>query len=307
MIYLIVPCYNEQDVIESTTHQLINLFPLIPNETQILYIDDGSTDSTWTRLLSLGEREGKLHAIRLSHNVGQQIALWAGIETCIDKAEAIITLDADLQTDIDIIPKMVQDYLEGADVVYGVKRNRSYDTFIKRWMAQGFYKLLDCIGCDSIYNHADYRLLSCRACCALLAHPERDLYLRGLIPQIGFNTKIEYFDIKPRRHGTSKYSVSKMFNLALRGITGFSARPLRCAFFLGFLSLVIAFVILVATMYDYLSDNQVHVWTIVIMSIWLLASWILLSLGIIGEYIWTVLIEVKRRPRFFVMDKMNME
>ncbi len=303
MIYLVVPCYNEQAVLESSDKQLQSILTGLPADIKILYVDDGSTDKTWS-IIQANQRTAPdiVHGIRLAHNVGHQTALLAGIETCVDMAEAIITLDADLQDDIQVIPRMIEDFYEGIDVVYGVRRARTSDAFLKRWTAQVFYRLQSLMGCDTIFNHADFRLMSQRAAKALLSYPERNLYLRGLVPLLGFHTKIEYYDRLPRMQGNTKYPVRKMMALALDGITSFTTRPLHWILIVGFVFVLISLCVIVWALVSRLKGRTIEGWTSLLISVWFVGGCLLLALGIIGEYIGKVYAESKHRPRYHVME-----
>lgn len=303
MLYLVLPCYNEQEVLETTNGQLIGLLPDIPLDTRILYVDDGSTDNTWSVIQSLQQDNPKVvRGIRLAHNVGHQSALWAGMESCVEEAEAIITIDADLQDDIHVIPRMVQDYMEGIDVVYGVRQERKTDTFLKRWTAQGFYRVMSLMGCDTVYNHADFRLLSQRATRALLSYHERNLYLRGIVPLLGFETKKEFYSRQARTLGVTKYPMGKMLALAFEGITSFTTRPLRWILFSGFVFIFVSLCVIAWAIYARIAGRTVEGWTSLLVSVWFVGGCLLLALGIIGEYIGKVYRETKQRPRYFVMD-----
>ncbi len=303
MLYFVLPCYNEQEVLETTNGQLIGLLPDIPLDARILYVDDGSTDNTWSIIQSLQQDNPKVvRGIRLAHNVGHQSALWAGMESCVDEAEAIITIDADLQDDIHLIPRMVQDYMEGIDVVYGVRQERKTDTFLKRWTAQGFYRVMSLMGCDTVYNHADFRLLSQRATRALLSYHERNLYLRGIVPLLGFKTKKEFYSRQARTLGVTKYPMSKMLALAFEGITSFTTRPLRWILFSGFVFIFVSLCVIAWAIYARIAGRTVEGWTSLLVSVWFVGGCLLLALGIIGEYIGKVYRETKQRPRYFVMD-----
>jgi len=303
MLYLVIPCYNEQEVIETTNRQLMGLMAEIPLETKILYVDDGSTDNTWSIIQSLQQEYSKVvRGVRLAHNVGHQSALWAGMEACVEDAEAIITIDADLQDDIHVIPRMVQDYMQGIDVVYGVRKERKTDTFLKRWTAQGFYRVMSLMGCDTVYNHADFRLLSQRATKALLSYQERNLYLRGIVPLLGFKTKKEYYSRQARTLGVTKYPMSKMLALAFEGITSFTTRPLRWILFSGFVFIFVSLCVIAWAIYARIAGRTVEGWTSLLVSVWFVGGCLLLALGVIGEYIGKVYRETKQRPRYFVME-----
>lgn len=228
MIYIVIPCFNEQEVLTETTSQLSQLIRSIAEPVQVLYVDDGSRDDTWQLIRNLCISHPGFSGVKLSHNVGHQNALWAGMEHALRLgAEAVVSINADLQDDIDVIPRMIRDYRSGDDVVYGVRRERDTDSHFKRWTALAFYRLMNHLGSPTVYNHADFRLLSRRALEALLSYPERNLFLRGIVPLLGFNTRVVYYARRERLVGESKYPLGKMINFALDGITSFSIRPLR--------------------------------------------------------------------------------
>lgn len=303
MIYIVIPCYNEQEVLAETTRQLSDLFATIDDPVKVLYVDDGSHDDTWQLILHFSHENAIVEGLRLAHNVGHQNALWAGMEYALTLgAEAIVSIDADLQDDIEVIPRMIQDFRNGDDVVFGVRHERTTDTCFKRWTALAFYRLMNHLGSSTVYNHADYRLLSRRALEALLSYPERNLFLRGIVPLLGFNTRMEYYDRKERFAGESKYPFGKMVNFALDGITSFSIRPLRWIHGLGLCFILVAFGVMVYALTSYFRGSIVPGWTSLLMSIWFVGGVLLVALGITGEYIGKIYIEVKRRPRYFVLD-----
>lgn len=307
MIYLVVPCYNEEEVLTDTTRQLVEVINTLPRPARILYVDDGSRDHTWTLITQLSKEHTQVRGLRLAHNVGHQQALWAGMEQIAPEAEAIVSIDADLQDDVQVIRRMTQDYTEGADVVYGVRAARTTDSAFKRWTALAFYKLMQVLGSETIYNHADFRLLSNRALRALLAFPERNLFLRGMVPLLGFNVRMEYYDRKERQAGVSKYPLSKMLALAMDGVTSFSIKPLRCISMLGIVFILIALGVIVWALFENFRGNTIQGWTSLLVSLWFVAGTILLALGVTGEYIGKIYKEVKRRPLYFVMDEVGKE
>lgn len=305
MIYIVVPCYNEEAVLADTTRQLAAVIAELPRPARILYVDDGSKDTTWPLIERLSREYGEVRGLRLAHNVGHQQALWAGMEQIADEAEAIVSIDADLQDDVAVIGRMVQDYVEGADVVYGVRADRSTDSAFKRKTAEGFYRLMHALGSETVYNHADFRLLSQRALRALLSYPERNLYLRGLVPLLGFNVRKEFYDRKERMAGESKYPLSKMLALALDGVTSFSVKPLRFIFLMGVIFILISLGVIVWALVEYVLGNTIQGWTSLLVSLWFVGGTVLLALGITGEYIGKIYKEVKRRPLYFVMDEVG--
>ena len=302
------PCYNEEEVLRHSVERLTALFErmikdgLISEDSMMVFVNDGSRDRTW-EIISEQHRENKfVCGINLAHNVGHQNAIMAGMMTVREWADAIITLDADLQDDIECIPQMVQQMEAGNDIVYGVKVSRTADPLMKRMTAQAFYKLQDSMGVESIYNHADFRLLSRRALDMLAEYKEHNLYLRGLIPMIGLPHTTVDDVISERFAGQSKYTLGKMLGLALNGITAFSVKPLYVVFNIGMLFLVIAFGIAVYVAYALITGTAVPGWSSLILSIWLVGGFILISMGIIGAYVGKIFTEVKQRPLYHVQE-----
>ncbi len=302
------PCYNEEEVLRHSVERLTALFErmikdgLISEDSMMVFVNDGSRDRTW-EIISEQHRKNKfVCGINLAHNVGHQNAIMAGMMTVRTWADAIITLDADLQDDIECIPQMVQQLEAGNDIVYGVKVSRTADPLMKRMTAQAFYKLQDSMGVESIYNHADFRLLSRRALDMLAEYKEHNLYLRGLIPMIGLPHTTVDDVISERFAGQSKYTLGKMLGLALNGITAFSVKPLYVIFNIGMLFLVIAFGIAVYVAYALITGAAVPGWSSLILSIWLVGGFILISMGIIGAYVGKIFTEVKQRPLYHVQE-----
>lgn len=302
------PCYNEEEVLRHSVERLTALFErmikdgLISEDSMMVFVNDGSRDRTW-EIISEQHRENKfVCGIDLAHNVGHQNAIMAGMMTVREWADAIITIDADLQDDIECIPQMVQQLEAGNDIVYGVKVSRTADPLMKRMTAQAFYKLQDSMGVESIYNHADFRLLSRRALDMLAEYKEHNLYLRGLIPMIGLPHTTVDDVISERFAGQSKYTLGKMLGLALNGITAFSVKPLYVVFNIGMLFLVIAFGIAVYVAYALITGTAVPGWSSLILSIWLVGGFILISMGIIGAYVGKIFTEVKQRPLYHVQE-----
>lgn len=303
MIYIIVPCYNEEEMLPETTRQLLALLPRLGSPARILYVDDGSRDRTWPLITELSGRHEEVLGLKLAHNVGHQNALWAGMEAAAEHADALVSVDADLQDDIRVIEQMARDWREGADVVYGVRRERKTDTWFKRTTALAFYRLMTTLGSPTIYNHADFRLLSRRAARALLSYPERNLFLRGLVPMLGFNEKVVYYDRRERMAGTSKYPLRKMISFALDGITSFSVKPLRLVSYMGGLFILVAIGVLVYTLLAYVQHRNMPGWASLLISIWFVGGALLVSIGVMGEYIGKIYTEVKRRPRYFEQER----
>ena len=307
------PCYNEEEVLRHSVERLTALFErmikdgLISEDSMMVFVNDGSRDRTW-EIISEQHRKNKfVCGINLAHNVGHQNAIMAGMMTVREWADAIITLDADLQDDIECIPQMVQQMEAGNDIVYGVKVSRTADPVMKRMTAQAFYKLQDSMGVESIYNHADFRLLSRRALDMLAEYKEHNLYLRGLIPMIGLPHTTVDDVISERFAGQSKYTLGKMLGLALNGITAFSVKPLYVVFNIGMLFLVIAFGIAVYVAYALITGAAVPGWSSLILSIWLVGGFILISMGIIGAYVGKIFTEVKQRPLYHVQEILRVE
>lgn len=309
---LIVPCFNEEAVLPQTTARLTAVLNRLQNSQrislgQILYVDDGSSDRTWALITQHAAQHPCVMGMKLAHNVGHQQALWAGLEWAAEHSDAAISIDADLQDDVEVIGEMVDYYLKGIDVVYGVRRQRQTDTWFKRCTAQVFYRLMRSMGSEVVYNHADFRLMSRRAMQALLSYPERNLFLRGMVTTLGFNTAMVYYDRSERLAGESKYPLRRMLGLAFDGITSFSVRPLQYITFLGLLFMGISFCAIVYGVVSYAEGRAIAGWTSQLVSIWFIGGAILLACGIIGEYVGKIYTEVKRRPRYFVQDCVGMK
>lgn len=302
------PCYNEEEVLRHSTERLTALFErmiaegLISDDSMIVFVNDGSRDSTWETIRELHNENRFVKGINMSRNVGHQNAIMAGMMTAREWADAIITIDADLQDDIECIPQMVRHFEEGNDIVYGVKVSREADPLMKKLTAQAFYKLQDKLGVESIYNHADFRLMSRRALDMLSTYKEHNLYLRGLIPQIGLQHTTVDDVISERYAGASKYTFSKMMGLALNGITAFSVKPLYLIFNIGVLFLVIAFCIGIYVAHALITGTAVPGWSSLILSIWIVGGFFMISLGIVGTYLGKIYNEVKRRPLYHVAE-----
>lgn len=305
---IVSPCYNEEEVLQHSTERLTALFErmihdeLITQDSMIVYVNDGSRDHTWELISELHKKNRFVRGVNLARNVGHQNAIMAGMMTAKDWADAIVTIDADLQDDIECIPQMVKHFEEGNDIVYGVKVSRKADPLMKRMSAMAFYKLQNSMGVKSVYNHADFRLMSRRSLNMLANFEERNLYLRGLIPMIGLPSTTVDDIICERQAGSSKYTLSKMLSLALDGITSFSTRPMQAIFYLGVMFLMIALGISIYVVHALIAGTAVPGWSSLILSIWLVGGFILISLGIIGTYIGKIYTEVKRRPLYNIQD-----
>ena len=304
-IAIVVPCYNEEAVLDETIHRLTAVASHIEHTTgctkfKILFVNDGSKDNTWNIIEDSAANNPTICGICLAHNVGHQQALWAGLEWAASHADAAVSIDADLQDDVNSIVEMVDLYLKGIDVVYGVRRERKTDTWFKRTTAQGFYKLMQAMQCGVVYNHADFRLMSKRTLQALMSFPERNLFLRGMVASLGFTTAMVYYDRRERFAGESKYPLHKMLSFAADGITSFSVRPLQYITWLGLLCMLFSILAIVYGIAMYLEGRAIVGWTSQLVSIWFIGGVILLACGIIGEYVGKIYTEVKRRPRYFI-------
>lgn len=303
-LIIVIPCYNEEAVLTETLHRLYKLYAdmesegLITPNSKLLFVDDGSIDQTWPMITAFHQQCECVCGVKLAHNAGHQNALWAGLSVAVEDADVMVTIDADLQDDIQTIPEMLKKYSEGFDIVYGVRRKRTTDTWFKRTTALTFYRLMKWLGVSTVYNHADFRLMSHRAVAQLLKYRERNLFLRGIVPQIGYSSANVYYDRAERFAGESKYPLRKMLNFALDGITSFSNKPVRMVMGMGLLFLLVAFGIFCYVIVQLLSGHTVAGWASMILSLWFVAAILLISMGIIGEYIGKIYIEVKDRPRY---------
>lgn len=310
-IYLVIPCYNEEAVLRETTERLKEKLGVLLSEkkispdSRVIYVDDGSRDKTWPLIEEIHTENKLFGGIKLSRNRGHQNALLAGLMTVKDKADAVISMDADLQDDINAIDGFIDKFNEGCDIVYGVRSSRKKDTFFKRATAQGFYKFMGFMGAKVVYNHADYRLMSRRALDALEQFGETNLFLRGMVTLLGFKTDTVSYERGERFAGESKYPFKKMLSFAWDGITSFSVKPIKIIIGLGIFVCFISVAGLVYTLVSYLLGHTVQGWTSMMMSIWLLGGIQLLSLGIIGEYIGKIYSETKGRPRYIIEEFIN--
>ena len=310
-LVIVVPCYNEQEVLHETTRQLSDIVDRMEKEGIIsqgalLYVDDGSRDATWKIIEKLSGENKRVIGLKLAHNVGHQQALWAGLEWAAQsRYNAIVSIDADLQDDVEAIISMAECFNKGADIVYGVRKERKTDTFFKKHTAQMFYRLMSTMGGDVVYNHADFRLMSKRALQALVSHPERNLFLRGMVRSLGFPQEYVYYDRKERFAGESKYPLSKMLSFAVDGITSFSIKPLRLITTMGVAFMLVSLAIICWALYNFIVGSTVPGWTSLLVSLWFIGGSILTAIGIIGEYIGKIYREVKRRPRYFIEKMTN--
>ena len=306
ILSIVVPCYNEQEVLPQTNERLRALLDgmirdnLVAEGSFILYVDDGSADRTWELIAGYAAGDTHVRGLKLVGNVGHQNALMAGLDAAHTDADVTVSIDADLQDDINVIPEMVKKYDTGNDIVYGVRRDRKTDSFFKRFTAQGFYKFMARMGVKSVYNHADCRLMSRRAVDTLCLYDERNLFLRGLVPLMGYKSDSVYYDRLEREAGESKYPMSKMLSFAIDGITSFSVKPLRLIFYLGLLFLLISLGILVYVIMALCQGHGVQGWASLMLSIWFVGGCLLVCLSVIAAYIGRIYTESKHRPRYHI-------
>ena len=305
-IYIVVPCYNEEQVLPETAKRLHGLMQrLIQSgqaaaDSRITLVDDGSGDQTWAVIQDLTRRYGEVEGLKLAHNAGHQNALWAGMMTVKDRADAVITIDADLQDDVEAIPQFLQAYREGCQVVYGVRSQRKTDTAFKRNTAHWYYALMGRLGAQLVYDHADYRLLGRQALEALSQFGERNLFLRGMVPLLGFPHKEVYYQRGERFAGESKYPLKKMLAFAMEGITSFSVKPIRLVLLLGILFAVAGLVMALWVIIRHAAGHTVAGWASIMVSVWVIGGVQLMALGLIGEYVGKIYTEVKHRPRYIL-------
>lgn len=310
-IYMVVPCYNEEEVLDETTRQLTEKFHnlikggKISEKSRILYVNDGSKDQTWAIISRLHEEYDIVSGINLSRNRGHQNAVLAGLMYAKEYCDAAISMDADLQDDINAIDEMVDKFIQGMDVVYGVRSSRKKDTFFKKFTAEGFYKMMKWMGVDIVFNHADYRLMSKRVLQQLENYEEVNLFLRGIVPLIGYPSDNVYYERHERFAGESKYPLKKMLSFAFDGITSFSVKPIRFILTLGMLIFLVSVGILIYSIVRHFMGETVLGWSSLMVSIWALGGLQLLAIGIVGEYIGKMYLETKRRPRFAIQDVLN--
>ena len=311
-LLIVVPCYNEEAVLPETNHRLSALIQRLEKEERIaeghiLYVDDGSRDRTWALVESFASEGFPVRGLKLAHNVGHQHALWAGLEYAASHADIAISIDADLQDDVEVIPQMVDYYHQGIDIVYGVRKERRTDTFFKKHTALAFYRLMKEMGGEIVYNHADFRLMSRRTMQALMQYPERNLFLRGMVCSLGFPSAMVYYDRQKRMAGESKYPFKKMLSFAIDGITSFSVRPLRYIVLIGLLMILITLVAIIYGIISYAKGDTIPGWTSLLVSTWFIGGVVITSVGIIGEYVGKIYTEVKRRPLYLVEQVLEHE
>lgn len=306
VLNLVIPCYNEADALPLTKMELDKKMNglikngLISKNSKVVFINDGSKDKTWDYISKIHKENDMYVGINLSRNKGHQNALLAGLIYAKDHSDISISMDADLQDDINVIDDMIKKYNEGADIVYGVRSSRKKDTKFKKITAEGFYKFMNIMGVEVVFNHADCRLMSKRALEVLNEYKEVNLFLRGIVPQIGFKTDIAYYERNERVAGESKYPLKKMLSFAVDGITSFSIKPLRMITSIGFILLILSFIVLIYSVIMKFIGNTVSGWTFIVCSIWLIGGIQTLCLGIIGEYIGKIYNETKQRPRYVI-------
>ncbi len=305
-LYLVIPCYNEEEVLPETAKRLKEKIDSlikkekIHNESRIVFVNDGSKDRTWELIQKLHEGNKVFSGINLSRNRGHQNALLAGLMTVKEHADMVISMDADLQDDINAVDEMIDKYLNGIDIVYGVRSSRAKDTFFKKVTAEGFYRLMNVMGANTVFNHADYRLMSKRALEGLAEFKEVNLFLRGVVPMIGYSFDVVYYERGERFAGESKYPLGKMLSFAIEGITSLSTKPIRMITGLGFLVFLVSIGILIYSFVRHFMGETIVGWTTLMVSLWAIGGLILLSLGVVGEYIGKIYLEVKERPRFII-------
>lgn len=310
---IVVPCYNEEEVLPETVKQLSVVMNRMKENGKItsgriLFVDDGSKDKTWAIIAEQDKQNPWVSGIKLAHNVGHQYALLAGLEWASTHCDAAVSIDADLQDDVNAIEEMVDSFIGGADIVYGVRRERNTDTWFKKNTALLFYRLIRSMGTDVVYNHADFRLMSRRALQALISYPEQNLFLRGIVRLIGFNEAYVYYDRKSRFAGESKYPLKKMLAFAMDGITSFSVQPLRLIITGGFIfAIVVPLIMIIYALVQHAHHHTIPGWTSLLISLWFIGGMIMIAIGVTGIYIGKIYKEVKQRPRYFIDEKAGLE
>ncbi|MCI6652689.1 MAG: glycosyltransferase family 2 protein [Ruminococcus sp.] len=310
-LYLAVPCYNEEEVLFDTTEKLTKKYDQlilegkITDDSKIVYIDDGSKDRTWEIISGLYKTNKYVNGIKMSRNRGHQNALLGGLMTIKDDCDCVISIDADLQDDINAFDKMLEDFENGSEIVYGVRSKRATDTAFKRMTAQGFYKILSALGAEVVYNHADFRLMSRRALNALAEFKEVNLFLRGLVPLVGYKSSVVEYERSERLAGESKYPLKKMLGLAWDGVTSLSMKPIRMITALGVIVFCISIIMLIYSFVMWVIGNTVSGWTSMTVSIWAIGGLQILAIGVVGEYIGKIYMETKNRPRFIVEEQLK--
>ena len=310
-LYIVVPCYNEQEVLPETVSRLrkkldtLTASGAISNDSRIVFVNDGSKDRTWELITQFHNEDPHVQGIDLSRNRGHQNALLAGLMTVRDRADCVISMDADLQDDIDAVDAMLEKYEDGCDIVYGVRSSRKKDTAFKRMTAEGFYRLLRSFGVEVVFNHADYRLMSRRALKGLSEFREVNLFLRGIVPMVGYRHDCVYYERKERFAGESKYPLKKMLAFAFEGITSLSIKPIRMILSVGVLLFFISIAMLIYSLVQYCRGQVTPGWTSIMFSVWAIGGIQLIAIGIIGEYIGKVYLETKQRPRYLIREYLD--
>jgi len=312
-LYIVVPCYNEEEVLPETSRRLEEKLRglisagKISRKSRVLFVNDGSKDKTWLVISQLCAASPLFCGVDLSRNRGHQNALLAGLMTAKDRADAVISMDADLQDDVDAVDEMVDKFLEGVDIVYGVRSSRKKDSFFKRFTAEGFYRVMNALGAETVFNHADYRLMSRRALEGLSEFREVNLFLRGIVPMIGYRTDVVTYERGERFAGESKYPLGKMLSFAMEGVTSLSVKPLRMITALGFLIFLVSLVMIAYNIVRFFAGQTVTGWASLACSLWALGGLNLLALGVVGEYIGKIYLESKGRPRFIIREVLEHE
>ena len=311
VLFIVIPCYNEEEALPITAKRLVELTDdmigksIIDPASRIVLVDDGSRDGTWRVIATLHEGDARFEGVKLAHNAGHMNALWAGMTVSVDRCDCVITIDADLQDDVNAMYGFLEAFGNGADVVSGVRSSREKDTFFKRTTAQAFYRLMARLGVEMVYNHADYRLLSRRALGALLSFGEVNMFLRGMVPMLGFRTAEVTYARGERVAGESKYPLKKMIAFAMEGITSLSNKPIRYVLLLGALCALLGVVMAVYVLVSLFGGHSVQGWASLMMSLWLLGGLQLMALGLIGEYVGKIYMETKRRPKFILEEHLK--
>lgn len=311
ILYMVIPCYNEEEVLHETARQLKEKYKKlisgnkISEKSRIVFVNDGSKDRTWSIIKELHEQDKLFSGVNLSRNRGHQNALLGGLMTVKDCADMVISMDADLQDDIGVIDDMVEEYYKGNDIVYGARSKREKDSFFKRFTAESFYKLTNALGGEVVFNHADCRLMSKRALEGLAEFNEVNLFLRGIVPMIGYPSTIVTYERNERFAGESKYPLKKMFSFAMEGITSLSVKPIRFVTSLGFTVFLISILMLIYTLVRYFTGATIPGWASMAISVWAIGGLQLVALGVIGEYIGKIYLETKARPRFIIEQFLN--
>ena len=312
-LYFVIPCYNEEEVLPETAKRLKEKVASLREKgkvsglSRIVFVNDGSKDRTWEMICELHEQDPVFSGICLSRNRGHQNALLAGLMTVRDYADFAVSMDADLQDDVDAVDEMIDKYYAGKDIVYGVRSARQTDTFFKRTTAHGFYSLMKGMGAETVADHADFRLMSARALDALSGFTEVNLFLRGIVPMLGFPTDVVYYERHERFAGESKYPLKKMLSFAVQGITSLSTKPLQMITGLGFFIFLVSILMLVYSLFRHFTGATIVGWTSLTISLWAIGGLILLSLGVIGEYVGKIYLENKARPRFIIQEYLDSE